>query len=247
MHSGSRVLQGTKYILKTELIFKRVSASVNGSARLAHLQDPQYVEARRLYDQSIRFESGGQREQFVDTYREVLAKQCAASHATHVSEAQQCTAIPGLQHAVVAALTHHHSDGDGRGVAAGNNAPLQASLAGSATNPETNPEASDPLPTGPAVESMRLMDPATTLRARIEVRNTLVRCLSYLCPLDVHQVVSTSQSMRRIGQVQYSIRPLYFLYTPSIRPLYTLYTSFIHPLYTLYTPSICTVLTIHAM
>jgi hypothetical protein len=62
-----------------------------------------------LYDDSLRFEAEGQRQLFVDTYRTVLAKQCAASQATH-AEQTKCTpgdggafGIAALQRAVIEA------------------------------------------------------------------------------------------------------------------------------------------------
>jgi hypothetical protein len=90
-----------KWILKTEIIFRRVAVPLRflcplsapaaaggdggggggggGTGRYAYRRDPRYLEARALYDASRAFEAAGERERFVETYAKVLALQCCAA------------------------------------------------------------------------------------------------------------------------------------------------------------------------
>ena len=107
-----------KYVIKTELIFRRVGGSLSAHARLAHLSDPAYLEARKLYDASLRFEAEGQPRQFVDTYRQVLARQCAASRETSRQAADFTIAIPALHKATARMYNAYRHSKPGAGAGA---------------------------------------------------------------------------------------------------------------------------------
>jgi len=84
-HTGVKVQHGTKYILKTEVIFRRTDREFH-PASLRYMHDPEYRKARELYDESRKHEKNQNRQNFVDIYKQVLAKQIDASESSYVIE-----------------------------------------------------------------------------------------------------------------------------------------------------------------
>lgn len=84
-HGSAKVVAGTKYILRSEVIFQRVDMLL--PARYSFLDDPNYIKARRLYELSRALDHGVSPEGFVEVYAKVLSLQCAA--AASVVESHQ--------------------------------------------------------------------------------------------------------------------------------------------------------------
>jgi hypothetical protein len=82
-HAGAPVSEGTKYILRAEVVFQRVYgselASPTTDACLHYTANPKYLAARALYDESRLHELHGDKEEFVSKYQEVLRLQCEAT------------------------------------------------------------------------------------------------------------------------------------------------------------------------
>ena len=77
LHNGQEVTAGTKYILRTEVIFRRTH-TVLVTKDYAYLREAEYLEMRRLYDASQKSSHDGNAEAFVEQYQRVVSLQLAA-------------------------------------------------------------------------------------------------------------------------------------------------------------------------
>eukprot|EP01091_Cochliopodium_minus_P016899 TRINITY_DN6476_c0_g1_i1.p1 TRINITY_DN6476_c0_g1~~TRINITY_DN6476_c0_g1_i1.p1 ORF type:complete len:1102 (-),score=264.92 TRINITY_DN6476_c0_g1_i1:14-3127(-) len=75
-HEGDTVLKGTKYIIRTEVLFYRVDTPIFVDNNLS--QNPEYKQMVTLYKQSWKYEAVGKVKEFTDTYLEALKLQRAA-------------------------------------------------------------------------------------------------------------------------------------------------------------------------
>eukprot|EP00759_Apiculatamorpha_spiralis_P027233 PhF_6_TR30149/c0_g1_i2/m.44137 len=70
LHSGMPVTAGTKLVLRTEIIFRRVQSLFMDND--LYLTDEKYWAARKLYDESRRAEAAGDTTTFVRLYEQVV-------------------------------------------------------------------------------------------------------------------------------------------------------------------------------
>eukprot|EP00026_Physarum_polycephalum_P003113 Phypoly_transcript_03122.p1 GENE.Phypoly_transcript_03122~~Phypoly_transcript_03122.p1 ORF type:complete len:808 (+),score=113.84 Phypoly_transcript_03122:95-2518(+) len=76
-HEGCEVTKDKKYILRTDIMFERIEVSISHQS---YLLDPDYIEAARLYNQSIKLQGEGNQEGSTACYLKALDLQ--AKHAT---------------------------------------------------------------------------------------------------------------------------------------------------------------------
>lgn len=76
LHKGEPVLQGTKYLLRTEIMFKRVDTECLPNPQ-AYQMDANYLNCLTLYCKSWEYEQAGDSKKFTDTYIEAIQSQMA--------------------------------------------------------------------------------------------------------------------------------------------------------------------------
>ncbi|KAL6059672.1 Fe2OG dioxygenase domain-containing protein [Balamuthia mandrillaris] len=77
LHAAEPIEEGVKYIVRTEVMFRRVdTAYIPLRQRKNYAQDQNYLQTLRLYRQSMRKEAEGDRQGFIDSYLEALRLQC---------------------------------------------------------------------------------------------------------------------------------------------------------------------------
>ncbi|KAL5486910.1 hypothetical protein EMCRGX_G019450 [Ephydatia muelleri] len=75
LHEGQPVTQGTKYIIRTEIMFRRVDTEMLPNPT-SYQENENYLKTVALYKKSWELEQAGDAQGFTDTYLEGLALQC---------------------------------------------------------------------------------------------------------------------------------------------------------------------------
>eukprot|EP00760_Papus_ankaliazontas_P012942 PhM_4_TR15619/c0_g4_i1/m.68469 len=87
LHSGQLVESGVKYILRTEVIFRRHYTLMHFSKDMyAYVDDAEYKKMRDMYVASTEAASAGRTQEFVDLYQQVIAAQLCARERETVCE-----------------------------------------------------------------------------------------------------------------------------------------------------------------
>jgi hypothetical protein len=72
-HKGNEVSEGVKYIVKTEVICKRVNSNqIPKSIKESYLQNEEYKKAKNLFNESESYENTGKVELFTKTFNDAL-------------------------------------------------------------------------------------------------------------------------------------------------------------------------------
>ena len=73
LHQAEPIISGSKYILRTEIIFKRVNCNqIPKKTKENYLNDPKYLQMKNLFNQSESFEISGDVENYTKTFVEGL-------------------------------------------------------------------------------------------------------------------------------------------------------------------------------
>ncbi|KAL5486937.1 hypothetical protein EMCRGX_G019478 [Ephydatia muelleri] len=94
LHEGQPVTQGTKYIIRTEIMFRRVDTEMLPNPT-SYQENENYLKTVALYTKSWELEQAGDIQGFTDTYLEGLALQCQEQRTVSKDTVEiHCQALP---------------------------------------------------------------------------------------------------------------------------------------------------------
>src|SRR5690606_5025335 len=87
LHEGKEVLSGTKYLLRTEVMFRRTDTSYLTNKE-DYLDSPNYLKLVSVYQQSFDHSENGDVDKFVDTYLKAIEIQRSEQATINKKERQ---------------------------------------------------------------------------------------------------------------------------------------------------------------